>query len=67
MLSALFVVLTSAEPTSTTAASASPAAIATATAAAKASHLSKTGVNLLLSLLKNINKLTGLLLICLLC
>lgn len=57
--------IASAEPTSTTTATTtSPASVAATTAAAaEASHLSQTRVNLLLCLLKNVDKLTSLLLV----
>lgn len=55
----------SAEPTSTTATTSTPTAVATAAAATTtvADHLSEAGVNLLLSLLEDIDKIAGLLLV----
>jgi hypothetical protein len=53
----------SAIPTSTTAASASPASVSITTSTAKTGHFGKTGINLLLGLLQDIDELAGLFLI----
>lgn len=55
----------SAKPTSTTASSTTPTAIATTTAtSSEAGHLGKARINVLLGLLQDVDKLTGLLLVC---
>ena len=55
----------SAKPTSTTASSTTPTTIATTTAtSSEASHLGKAGVDVLLGLLQDVDKLTSLLLVC---
>jgi hypothetical protein len=51
-------------PTSTAAATTSIASVAATATAAKASHLSQTGINLLLGLMKDIHEITSLLLVC---
>lgn len=56
-------VLTSAEPTSTTATTTSIASVSTTTTATVAGHFKEARINSLLSLLKDINQITGLLLV----
>jgi hypothetical protein len=55
----------SAKPTSTTASSTTPAAVATTTAtSSEAGHLGEAGIDVLLGLLQDVDKLTSLLLVC---